>query len=153
MIKISKKSLEKKKEEYEYKKNILIPQTAKEFQIAVNDGDGIHDNPMIRDKRFELDKLIDEVAKLEDTIHRARVIEKSNNSKIEIGSKIKMKDLITKQDKEVTLIDPAESGLVEGGITLNSPLGAALFNKKVGQVFKIKLPNGSTKQYEVLGIS
>lgn len=151
MIKLSKSGLEKFTEELLYKKEVLIPKTAEEFQAAVADGDGIHDNPMIRDKRFELDKLIDEVMKLENIIQRAVVWETSESDKIEIGNTVIISD--GEKDKTIILISEEESGLIENGITTKSPLGSQLLGKKKGDQIEVFLPNGNKKNFVIKSIS
>jgi len=94
------------------------------------------------------------IAELEHKLARARIIDYENISKDEIliGAKVKLKDLVSEEVFEYTLVSDAEADYAEGKISVTSPVGAALLGHKKKEVVEIKVPAGVLK-YEVLKIS
>lgn len=94
------------------------------------------------------------IAKLEQTLSRAKIIEARDlpNDKIYILSRVKLKDLKTGERCEYLLVSPEESNFEENKISVSSPIGKALLGKKGGDTVEIKVPVG-TLLYEILEIS
>ncbi len=93
------------------------------------------------------------IAKLEETLARAQIIDPSSlqNDKVYILSLVKVEDLRTKEVIEYRLVDPEESDFEKNKISITSPIGKGLMGKKVGDVVSIKVPAG-TLQYKILEI-
>jgi len=93
------------------------------------------------------------IAKLEETLSRARIIESKDlpNDKAYILSTVKVKDVKSNREFRYTLVSPEESNFNENKISVTSPVGKALLGKKVGEVVKINVPAG-TLEYEIIDI-
>ena len=94
------------------------------------------------------------IAKLEQTLSRARIIESKElpNDKVYILSKVKLKDLKTNEIVHYLLVSPEEADFEKNKISVTSPLGRGLMGKTAGQTAKITVPAG-TLEYEILEIS
>jgi len=94
------------------------------------------------------------IAKLEHTLSRARIIESKElpNDKIYILSRVKLKDLKTKEEVTYLLVSPEESNFERNKISVTSPFGRGLLGKTPGEIIKIPVPAG-TLEYQILEIS
>lgn len=94
------------------------------------------------------------IAKLEDTVANARVIDESkiDITKVQILNKIKIKNTATKAIMEYTLVAETEANLKEGKLSVNTPIAKALLGKEVGDVVEVQIPSG-TVSFEVVEIS
>jgi transcription elongation factor GreA len=94
------------------------------------------------------------IAKLEDTLSNARLIDTNtiDLSKVSILTKVKIKNIKTKQVVQYTLVTQSEANLKEGKISIDSPIGKGLMGKKVGDKVDITVPAGIIP-FEVIEIS
>jgi transcription elongation factor GreA len=94
------------------------------------------------------------IQKIEETLVRARIIESSDlpNDKVYILSKVKLKDMKTKETIEYLLVSPEEADFEKNKLSVTSPIGKALMGKKSGDVLKIKVPAGFL-EYKILDVS
>lgn len=94
------------------------------------------------------------IAKLEEMIANARIIDESriNTSQIQIMNKVKLKNLNTNTVVEYTLVAETEANLREGKLAAATPIGKALIGRKKGDIVDVTVPSGIIK-FEVLEIS
>ncbi len=97
--------------------------------------------------------LENRIAQLEETLRRAKIINKKDLSEgqVSIYTTVLLKDLVRNQQVQYTLVSPEESDFKQKKISTTSPVGKALLGKKVGDVVEIQVPAGTLK-YEVLEI-
>ena len=93
------------------------------------------------------------IAKMEDILSRARVIDTSQfeEGKVHILSKVKIKNLKNNKMFDYLLVSPEEADFQEGKISITSPVGKGLLNTKVGDKVKINAPAG-VLEYEIIEI-
>lgn len=94
------------------------------------------------------------IAKLEQTLSRARIIESKElpNDRVYILSCVKLKDLKNNEIVKYLLVSPEEADFEKDKISVTSPLGRGLMGKTKGEVIKIPVPAG-TLEYKILEIS
>ncbi len=94
------------------------------------------------------------IAKLEQTLSRARIIESKElpNDKVYILTKVLLVDLKTKEKVDYLLVSPEEADFEKNKISVTSPLGKGLMGKVKGDVVKIPVPAG-TLEYKILEIA
>jgi transcription elongation factor GreA len=94
------------------------------------------------------------ILRLEVTLSKAKMIDAKDlpNDKIYILSKVKVKDLKTKDSFEYLLVAPEEANFEANKISVTSPIGKALLGKRKGEAVDIKVPAGMLK-YEILDIN
>lgn len=89
------------------------------------------------------------IAKLETTLSRAKLIGAKDlpNDKVYILSKVRLKDLKTKDEFEYLLVSPEEANFEANKISVTSPIGKALLGKTKGETVDITVPAGELKYY------
>lgn len=94
------------------------------------------------------------IAKLEDSLSRARVIDTSKmpDDEVHILSKVKIKNIKTKKVVEYLLVSPEEADFQAGKISVTSPVGQGLLGAKAGQKVQVKAPAGLL-EFEILEIN
>lgn len=94
------------------------------------------------------------IAKLEEIMSNARVIDESSidTSQVAVLSKVKIKNRKNGMEVTYTLVSEEEADLKAGKISVGSPIGKGLLGKKVGETTEIKVPAG-IMEFEVLDIS
>lgn len=94
------------------------------------------------------------IAKLEDIVANARIIDESkiDTSQVQILNKVKIKNTKNNQQMEYMLVSESESDIKNGKISVATPIAKGLLGKKVGDVVDIKVPSG-LMSFEILEIS
>lgn len=89
--------------------------------------------------REEQGLLESRIVEIEDILQNADIITPKKSSTIGVGSTV-----VLKNDKVVTyqIVGPVEADPLEGKISNESPIGAALIGKKTGDKVTIKTPKG-----------
>ena len=94
------------------------------------------------------------IAKLEDMVAKARIIDESkiNTSQVQILNKVKIKNTKNNQQLEYMLVSESESDIKNGKISVATPIAKGLLGKKVGDIVDIKVPSGLVS-FEIMEIS
>jgi transcription elongation factor GreA len=93
------------------------------------------------------------ISKMEELLSTARLVDESkiDTSKVSILSKVKLKNLTTKQEVLYTLVAENEADLKSGKISVTSPIGKGLLGKKKGEKAEIVVPSGKM-EFEIISI-
>ena len=94
------------------------------------------------------------IARLEDMVAKARIIDESkiDTSQVQILNKVKIKNTKNNQQVEYTLVSENESDIKSGKISVTAPIAKGLLGKKVGDVVDIQVPSG-VMSFEIMEIS
>ena len=94
------------------------------------------------------------IADLENKLRHARIIDESeiDTKTVQIGNKVKIKDLEFDEDLEYTIVGSTEVDLASNKISNESPIGAALLGAKKNQVVEANTPGGIAK-FKILSIT
>jgi len=100
--------------------------------------------------REEQGLLETRIAEIEEIINNADIIKGGSNGLVGLGSKVDL----TSDGKTVTytIVGPVEANPLEGKISNESPIGLALFGRKVGDDATITTPKGSVT-YKIASIN
>jgi transcription elongation factor GreA len=92
--------------------------------------------------REEQGLLETRIAEIEEIVTNADIIKASKKSTIGLGSRVELKT----GNKSVvyTVVGPVEADPLEGRISNESPIGMALYGKKVDEEVTITTPKGDT---------
>ena len=84
------------------------------------------------------------IAKLEDIISNARIVDSSllDISKVSILTTVKIKNLKNNVEMKYTIVAENEADLKAGKISIDSPIGKGLLGKKVGDKVDVTVPAG-----------
>ena len=89
------------------------------------------------------------IAEIEDILMNAELIKGGSKTKVSLGSIVELKT--GKKSVTYTVVGPVEANPLEGKISNESPIGEALFGKKVGDTATITTPKGDVT-YEIVTI-
>ncbi len=94
------------------------------------------------------------IAKLEEVLASARVLDESNidASKVSILSTVKIKNKQNGATMTYTLVSQEEADLKTGKISVKSPIGQGLLGKQVGDTAEVVAPSGKIT-FEIVEIS
>jgi len=128
--------LENLRGELKHLKTIETREIADLIRHTASFGD-LKENFAYHDAKEKQAFLLGRILKLEETIRNAKIIEKKNTDRVEIGSST----LISLQGKEemISIVSPSQTDPLRGKISYQSPLGSALLGKKAGQKFKVDI--------------
>lgn len=145
--------LDKLKEEVNHMISVERPSISRQIAEARDKGD-LSENAEY-DAAKEAQGLLEmKIAKLQETIRNARLIDESklDTSKILILTTVKIKNQKNGATMTYTLVPENEADLKKGKISVSSPIAKGLLGKKVGDVAEIKVPAGVIP-FEVIEIS
>ena len=103
-----------------------------------------------KDEQRDIEARIEELEKL---LKNAEVVveDEIDLGKINVGCKVKVKDMEYDEDMEFFIVGSTEANSLQNKISNESPVGQALIGKKVGDVVDVETQMG-TIQYQVLEI-
>ena len=144
--------LRKLQDEINLLKNVERPRISQMISEARDKGD-LSENAEYDAAKDAQGMLELKIQKLENLIASARVVDESklDNSKVLILSKVKIKNLGSKQELVYTLVSEKEADLKSGKISVSSPIGKGLLGKGVGEIVEIQVPSGKM-QFKILEI-
>lgn len=150
---LTEEGYKKLKEELEYLKTVERPRISAMIAEARDKGD-LSENAEYDAAKEAQGMLEMKIMKLEETLNNSRILDESkvDHSKVQILSKVKIRNLVTKQEVVYTIVSESESNVKEGKISINTPVAKGLLGKKVGDIVEIQVPNGKIK-LEILEIS
>lgn len=90
------------------------------------------------------------IAEIEDIVMNAEIIKGGSKTAVGLGSKVELKS--DKKTITYTVVGPVEANPLEGKVSNESPIGVALFGKKVGDKAVVTTPKGDIS-YEIVSIS
>ncbi len=144
--------LKKLREELNHLKDVERPRASQAIAEARDKGD-LSENAEYDAAKEAQGMLEMKIAKLEETLSSARVIDESqlDVSKVLVLSKVRIKNLNNNMEMNYTLVAESEADLKVGKISVNSPIGKGLLGKAVGEIAEVTVPNGTLK-FEILSI-
>ena len=147
------KGLKKLREELQQLKDIERVKASKAIAEARDKGD-LSENAEYDAAKEAQGMLEMRISKLGETLAGARLIDESqlDNSKVLVLSKVEIKNRSNGIKMNYLLVADGEADLSSGKISVNSPIGKGLLGKSVGDIAKIKVPNGVI-EFEVLKIT
>jgi transcription elongation factor GreA len=144
--------LKKLRAELDQLRDVERPKASQDIADARDKGD-LSENAEYDAAKEAQGMLEMRIAKLEEVVANARVIDESqlDTSKVLIHSRVKLKN--TKMNKEMTykLVAQSEADLKAGKISVDSPIGKGLLGKEAGDIAEIDVPNGMIT-FEILEI-
>ena len=150
---LTKEGYQKLKNEIEHLSNTRRREVAQRIKTAREFGD-IAENAEYDSAKNEQALLEARIAKLEERLASARVIEKREISKdvVSLGSKVRLRDVDAKQTVEYRIVGSAEANPAELKLSNESPVGKAIMGHKKGETVVVTTPRGSKLKYKILEI-
>jgi transcription elongation factor GreA len=84
------------------------------------------------------------ITQLEDILANARVLDAKDLdlTKVRVLTKVTILNKKMKKEMKYTLVSPNEADFAKGKISVDSPIGAALLGKEIGDVVTVTVPAG-----------
>jgi transcription elongation factor GreA len=149
---LTKEGYERLRDEIEHLQTDRRREIADRIKTAREFGD-IAENAEYDDAKNEQAMLEARIAKLQERLAGARVIEKREIAKdvVSIGAKVRLRDVDAKQTVEYHIVGSAEANPAEQKLSNESPVGKAIIGKKKGETVEVSAPRGALK-YKILDI-
>ena len=153
IIYLTAEGMNKLKEELHHMVSVERPAAAAAIAEARDKGD-LSENAEYDAAREAQGLLEMRIAKLEQTLTNARVIDESkiDKSKVQILSKVTLLNHNNNKQVTYTIVSENEANLREGKLAIGTPIAKALLGKKVGEIVEVQVPAGMLK-LEILNIS
>ena len=144
---------EKLKEELDYLEKTKRREISKALEYARSLGD-ISENAEYDSAKNEQAHCEKKIAELKDKLSRARIIDPKQipENQVFIGAKVLLKDLDTDEELEYMLVSQEEADYEAGKISIESPVGKSLLQRRLEDTVEIKVPAG-TLRYKITKIS
>jgi transcription elongation factor GreA len=151
-IVLTKEGYQALKKEIEQLSTTRRREVAERIKTAREFGD-IAENAEYDSAKNEQAMLEARIAKLEERLAAARVIEKRDISKdvVSVGSTVRLRDVDAKQTVEYRIVGSAEANPAALKLSNESPVGKAILGRKKGETVEVTTPRGSMK-YKILEI-
>ena len=139
--------------ELEYLRTEKRAEIAERIKVALGFGD-LSENSEYDEAKNAQAANETKIADLENKIRHARIIDESeiDTKIVQIGNKVKIKDLEFDEDLEYTIVGSTEVDLANNKISNESPIGAALLGAKKNQIVEANTPGGVIK-FKILAIT
>lgn len=149
---LTEERLQEIKDELEYLKTVREKEVAEQIKEARSFGD-LSENSEYDEAKNEQGMLESRIAELEKMLKHARVLDSADidTSVISVGSHVKIQDEDGDTD-EYDITGSTEADPLNGRISDESPVGAALLGHSAGDKVEITLPTGAVVLYEVLEV-
>lgn len=145
---VTREGLQKMKEELEYKETTEKMRVAEQLKVAISYGD-LSENAEYDAAKNDQAVLEQRINELRQMIENAVVVDESKISTdaVGFGTRVTLVDVNDPDEEEevYTIVGTSESDPVNGKLSNESPVGAALIGAHVGDVVAAQTPGGVRK--------
>ncbi|MCX7996822.1 MAG: GreA/GreB family elongation factor [Patescibacteria group bacterium] len=123
---------------------VLLEKQREEAVRELNEARELGDrseNGYYKAARWKLSGIDSRLRRLRDVIGRAQVQEHRNTGVVEIGAQVELE--IAGKTHHYRMVGPEESSIDEGKLSIFSPVGKAIANRKAGETCTAQTPGGA----------
>ena len=126
--------------------SVELPQIKDAIAEARAQGD-LSENFEYHAAKREQGKLLSRIRFKQRVLEHARVIDMSRlgSDKVGLLSRVTMTNVGNNATMTYTIVSPHEANMSEGKISIKSPIGQALLNRKEGDTVEVRVPAGTLK--------
>jgi len=141
-IYLTQEGIDKLTAELENLKGPVRQELAAKLKAAIEMGD-LSENADYKKAKEDQGFIEGRIQELEETLKRAQVIEQNTvaSGVIQIGSTVIVKEE-GYSEEEFQIVGSKETDPNSGKISYESPIGSALLNRRVGDIVRVKTPEG-----------
>lgn len=114
---------------------------ADDIEHARSQGD-LSENAAYKSALEEKEFNENRISELEEMLQNAEIQTEVAGDRIGLGSAVLISNVATGQKSKYVLVGQTEADPTAGKISIESPIGSALMDKKIGNLVKISLPTG-----------
>lgn len=144
--------LKQYEDELQNLKVVKRKEVAQKIKEAREQGD-LSENAEYDAAKDEQRDIETQIAELEEILKNAEVVQDNNTDKdaIKMESVVKLHDVEYDEDIEYVIVGSSEADSLNNKISNESPLGAAMLGKKVGDTVKVEAPAGVI-EYKIISV-
>lgn len=151
-IVMTQKNYDDLKKELDYLVKVKRPEIIERIAEARSHGD-LSENAEYDAAREEQRSNEGKIAEIEYKIKNADIrAEVTDNSYVHLNSVVTVYDGELEEEQVYTVTSVTEVDVMNGKISVESPVGGALLRKKVGDTVSVKCPDGSEYTLKILSI-
>ena len=150
---LTREGFEKLEKELAYYTSVRRNEIAEQIAVARGFGD-LSENAEYDEAKNEQSRIEAKIIDMENTLRNCVVVEDEDvtTETVGVGNSVKVKNVNLKIDQTFTIVGANETDPKAMKISSESPIGAALLGKKVGQSVSVDVPAGNIKM-KILEIS
>ena len=137
-------------EKLNYLKSVRRIEVADRLKAAIALGD-LSENSEYDDAKNEQAFLEGEILELEEKIRNSDIISDAGGDVVTLGSRVVILDIEENETEEYMIVGSTEADPDAAKISNESPVGAALIGKSVGEIVDVHAPAGIIK-YKIVEI-
>ena len=137
----------------EYLKTVKRAEISEQIKEARSFGD-LSENAEYDEAKNEQARVETEIAQLEKLLRNAVVVEETDidHSVVSIGTTVRILDLEYGEEEEYHIVGSVEADADKRRISNESPVGAALIGKSVGDIAEVLTPSGEILKFKIIDI-
>lgn len=147
---LTEEGYKKLEEELAYLKGPRKMEVAEKIKQAREYGD-LSENSEYDEAKNEQALLEAKIAETEAMLRSAKIVEKVSTNTVGIGTTVKLYDYEFEEEIEYHIVGATEIDIANSKISLESPVGKALFGKSKDAEIEVEVPDGVNK-YKILDI-
>lgn len=121
------------------------PRIAEELRQAMADKDFRENAPLEATREYQA-QIEARIRELEARLEGATLLPQgASQAKVDLGHTVTLRDLLTQEEVEYTLVHPAEANPAKGKLSFASPVGKALLERREGEVVEVAAPGGTLR--------
>ncbi len=148
---ITKANKEALEQELQYLTTVKRKEIVEAVEYAKSLGD-LSENAEYHIAREEQGKLQERISTIEHILKFTEVIEPAGGDTVNVGSTVVIQKEGESNTRTFCIVGSEETDMLSGKISYKSPLGQALFGKKVGEKARVMTPKGEV-EYSISSIS
>ena len=147
-VRLTAEGVAKYEERLEYLKTTARSEIAEQIKIAPSFGD-LSENAEYDAAKIEQARIEYEIVEIEAMLKNVILIDEENinTEVVTVGATVTVKNMDTHQGMTFQIVGSAESNPRENRISNESPVGAGLLGKKLGDIAEIQTPGGLMRRF------
>lgn len=147
---LTEEGFKKLQDELTYLKGPKKMEVADKIKVAREYGD-LSENSEYDEAKNEQAILEAKIAELEEMLSSAKIVDKISTTAVGVGVTVTLYDFEFEEEVKYEIVGATEIDPLKNKISLDSPIGKALFGKKKGEEIDVEVPAGICK-YKILNI-
>jgi transcription elongation factor GreA len=112
------------------------------LRSALEFGGAFPENGEYLDARHELELLDRRLRRLEERLFAAVIVDPLPDGEVDLGERVTVLDLVSSATADYRVVGSGEGNPAAGEVSYQSPVGAALLGRRVGDVVEVDAPGG-----------
>jgi transcription elongation factor GreA len=142
VVRVTEQGFARLTSELEHLENVVRPQVTEDLSRAFADKDFRENAPYDAAKQ-RLSEVQGRINEIRATLSAASIYVGQSTDVVDLGTTVTLHSIMENEQVVFTIVGPGEVSPREGKISLQSPVGKALVDRRVGEVVDVQTPAGS----------